>query len=390
MSTASPPQQVFDEAEFEALRDEIRAWVETRGEEWIARFEQLAGTTDFSAQLELWDELRDLGYLRLAAPVELGGRGLPFAKHLELLEIFALSHGTLRMIVHVANGIWRAMLPYANEEQIERFVRKQISTETKVSFTLTEPYVGTGADIRCSVVREGDTYYLTGEKHLITFGWIADYLLLFARLEGTKGYDGSVCLLVPPHGEGIENIIMPTSMGLHCCDHVHLKFDRAPVPVANRLGDEGQGLDIAIGGFLVPSRISLAMSCVGLAQRALNESIKYAQERETFGKKIATRQAVAFRIAEMATEIEAARRLVLHAANVWEQDPAAGVAESAMAKLFASEMLQRVTDSGINVHGGLGYFESPIERVYRDARAQRFEEGTVEVQKMTIAKEILG
>ena len=194
--------------------------------------------------------------------------------------------------------------------------------------------------------------------------------------------------MVRPHGEGIDNRLMPEGMGLHGTDHAHLVFERAPVPVANRLGEEGQGLEVALAGFLVPSRISLAMSCVGLAQRALDLAVAVRAAARDIRSEDRDPQAVAFRLAEMATDIEAARRLVLHAADTWERDHGA-VAESAMAKLFASEMLQRVTDSAINVHGGLGYFQSPIERVYRDARAQRFEEGTVEIQKMTIARDLL-
>jgi alkylation response protein AidB-like acyl-CoA dehydrogenase len=182
---------------------------------------------------------------------------------------------------------------------------------------------------------------------------------------------------------------MAESMGVRGTDHAHLIFDGAPVPVANRLGQEGDWLVVALGGFLAPSRISLAMTCVGLAQRALELAVAYAQTRETFGKKLATRQAISFKLAEMATDVDAARALVLAAARSWERGEEATVA-SAKAKLFASAMLQRVTDAALDVHGGLGYFASTaIERVYRDARAQRFEEGTAEVQKMTIARELL-
>lgn len=374
-----------DEVEFSALRDEISAYMANEGERWTAQIEQT-----HEVPMALWEELRDRGYLRLAAPENLGGRGLPFARYLELLEIFSKAHGSLRMIVHVSNGIWRALEPYAADaEQLQRFVLPQVMTEIKVAFTLTEPNAGSGADIKCSVTREGDIYYLSGEKHLITFGRIADYLLLFARMEGTRGGDGLVALMVPAYGEGIDNRNMVDAMGLHGTDHSHLIFDRAPVPVANRLGEEGQGLEVALAGFLVPSRISLAMTCVGLAQKALELAIEHAQQRETFGKPIASRQAIAFRLAEMATDVEAARRLVLHGASTWEADHGA-VGESAMAKLFASQMLQRVTDNALDIFGGIGYFQSPIERVYRDARAQRFEEGTVEIQKMTIARELLG
>jgi alkylation response protein AidB-like acyl-CoA dehydrogenase len=373
-----------DTATLDTLRDEIGAYVRDEGERWAELIER-----ERRVPAELWDELRERGYLRLAAPREFGGRGLPFPRYLELLELFAMSHASLRMIVHVSNGIWRPLDSHATPEQRERFVLPQVRGEVKVAFTLTEPTAGTGADLRCSVTRSGDTYLLSGEKHLITFGMIADFLLLFARLEGSRGADGTVALMVPTGGEGIQANAMADTMGVRGTDHAHLVFDRAPVPVANRLGEEGEGLQVAIAGFLVPSRISLAMSCVGLAARALELAVAYAKRRQTFGRPIADRQAIAFRLAEMATDVEAARRLVLHAAESWERDGDGAVGQASMAKLFASQMLQRVTDSALDVHGGIGYFASPIERVYRDARAQRFEEGTVEIQKTTIARELL-
>jgi alkylation response protein AidB-like acyl-CoA dehydrogenase len=373
-----------DEAEFAALKAEIRDYVDNEGERWTELIE-----AEHRVPTELWDELRERGYLKLAAPQSIGGRGLPFPRYLELIELFSRPHASLRMIVHVSNGLWRAMLPHANEDQIERFVKPQVAGDIRVAFTLTEPNAGSGADIKSSVTREGDTYYLSGQKHMITFGHSADYLLLAARLEGSHGGEGTVALIVPAHGEGVENRLMADTMGVTGTDHAHLIFNRAPVPVANRLGEEGQGLEVAVGGFLVPSRISVAMTCVGLAGRALDLALARSKERETFGKPIASRQAIAFRLAEMATDLEAARRLTLYAAQTWESNPDAGAKESSMAKLFASEMLQRVTDGALQVFGGMGYFKSPIERVYRDARAQRFEEGTYEIQKQTIARELL-
>jgi alkylation response protein AidB-like acyl-CoA dehydrogenase len=378
-TTAAP-----DDAELAALTAEIDAYVRNEGEAWAERIER-----DRAVSPELWAELNDRGYLRLAAPVEYGGRGIPFTKYLPLLERFAMSHGSLRMIVHVCNGVWRSMDSHASAEQREKFVLPMIAGDVKVAFTLTEPTAGTGADLRCSVVREGDTYYLSGEKHLITFGTISDYLLLFARAEGTTGADGTVALLVPPHGEGITANVMPESMGVRGTDHGAFVFDRAPVPVANRLGEEGEGLGVALSGFLTPSRIAVAMTCVGLAKRALELALEYAQQRETFGKKIAQRQAIAFSLAEMKTDIEAARALVMQSAARWESGEEAN-AESAMAKLFAVSMLGRVTDAALQVHGGIGFWSSsPIERVYRDARAQRFEEGTNEIQKTVIARSLL-
>ncbi len=374
----------LDEQEFAALKDEIRAYVDDAGARWAQRIER-----ERRVPPELWDDLSDRGYLRLTAPAQYGGRGIPLSRYLELLELLSMAHGSMRMIVHVCNGIWRPIAAHATPEQRERFLNPLVGGDIKVAFALTEPTAGTGADLRTSVVREGDTYYVTGEKHLITFGTIADYLLLIARTEGTTGADGTLAVMIPPRGPGVDARVMPESMGILGTDHAHLVFDRAPVPVENRLGAEGAGLEVALGGFLAPGRISLAMTCVGLAQRALELAVSYAKQRETFGRKLAERQAIAFKLAEMATDVEAARALVTKAARAWESNPEV-IAEPSMAKLFAGAMLQRVTDAALDIHGGIGYFSpTEIERVYRDARAQRFEEGTADVQKMTIARELL-
>jgi alkylation response protein AidB-like acyl-CoA dehydrogenase len=372
------------DAELAALTEEIRTWVRTNGEQWAQRIE-----TERAVDPALWEELDECGYTRLAAPREYGGRGLRFTQYLPLLELFAMSHGAVRMIVHVCNGIWRSADARASPEQREKFVLPQIAGEIKVAFTLTEPTAGTGADLRCTVTREGDTYYLSGEKHMITFGTIADYLLLFARVEGTTGADGTVALLLPPHGEGITSTVMPESMGIRGSDHGAFVFDRAPVPVANRLGEEGEGLSVALSGFLTPSRICVAMTCVGQAKRALELALEYAAQRETFGTTLNRRQAIAFKLAECKADIEAARALIMQSAARWEAGEEAD-ADSAMAKLTAVEMVTRVTDAALQVHGGIGYWSSsPIERIYRDARAQRFEEGTNEVQKTVIARDLL-
>jgi alkylation response protein AidB-like acyl-CoA dehydrogenase len=371
-------------AELSALKREVENYVRGRGEQWAERIER-----EHTVPIELWDELRERGLLDLAAPPELGGRGLPFTQYLELMEIVAMSHAAVRMIVHVVNGIWRALDRYATAEQRARFVKPAVNGEIKVAFSLTEPGAGTGADLRCAVVRRGDTYYLTGEKHLITFGSICDYWLLFARVAGTAGADGTVALMVPRNTDHAAVERMPESMGVRGSDHARMRFDGAPVPVANRLGEEGQGLDVALGGFLAPSRISVAMSCVGLARRAIELAAQQARTRHTFGNPHNRRQAIAIMNADMATDIEAARELTLHAAREWEGGSREAQKLSSMAKLFATSMLQRVTDQALQVHGGIGYWEPhPIERIYRDARAQRFEEGTNEIQKTVIAREI--
>lgn len=382
---AVDPSAPVDEAWFAGLLEEVRQFVAGPGERYAEQIER-----DGEVPHELWEDLRGRGFLSLAAPVEYGGAGLPFARYLELMELFSMSHASVRMVVHVVNGIWRAIDQFATDEQRARFVLPVVAGRTRTAFTLTEPTAGTGADLRCSVSRHGDTYYVSGAKHLITFGVSCDYWLLFARLEGTAGQDGTVALMVDRDTPGVTVEPMAPTMGVRGTDHARLAFDRAPVPVANRLGAQGQGLQVALGGFLVPSRVSVGMSCVGLARRAHELAMDHAQTRTTFGKTLTQRQAIAFMIAENATDIEAARQLVLHAGRQWEQGSPDAPALSSMSKLHAVDMLTRVTDKALQIHGGIGYWSSsPIERIYRDARAQRFEEGTNEIQKTVIAREVL-
>ncbi|MEU6443431.1 acyl-CoA dehydrogenase family protein [Streptomyces sp. NPDC047046] len=374
-----------DEQSFERLRTQVEEWVEGSGERWAERIEETGEVPE-----ALWAELNELGFLRMAAPVAYGGHGLPFSRWMELMEVFSRSHGSVRMIVHVVNGIWRAMDGHATEEQRKRFVIPSITGEIKIAFTLTEPGNGTGADITTSVVREGDTYFLSGEKHLITFGVRCDYYLLAARVEGSTGHEGTVALLVPREAPGVRVEDTSNTMGVTGTDHASLTFDRTPVPVDHRLGAEGEGLDVFLGGFLTPSRISVAMSCVGLAERAQQLAVEYARNRVTFGKALTQRQAIQFMLAENAADIEAAKQLVLHAARRFEQGAEDASMQSSMAKMHAVTMLTNVTDKALQIHGGLGYWKSQkIERVYRDARAQRFEEGTNEVQKAVVFREVL-
>jgi alkylation response protein AidB-like acyl-CoA dehydrogenase len=379
----STPESL-DEEMFATLKQEIAAYVANEGEAWTERIER-----ERTVPPELRQELYDRGYLSLAGPAEYGGKGIAFSRYLELLELFSMSHASLRMIVHVANGVWRSVDQFATEEQRDNYVIPAVTGELTVAFTLTEPTAGSGADIRCEVEREGDTYYLSGEKHLITFGVSCDRWLLFARLAGTTGAAGTVALLVDRETPNVTVEDMGESLGVRGTDHAYLRFDRAPVPVSDRLGEEGAGLQVAFGGFLTPSRIAVAMTCVGLARRAQELAAEHATKRVTFGKPLSQRQAISFSLAENAADIEASRQLALHAARRWEAgDPEAAVLSS-MSKLTAVEMLSRVTDKALQAHGGVGFWaSSPIERVYRDARAQRFEEGTNEIQKTIIAREV--
>jgi alkylation response protein AidB-like acyl-CoA dehydrogenase len=373
------------DTEFEQLKAELDAWVRGPGEEWSERIEELG-----DVPAELYAELRDRGWLSLAAPEELGGRGIPFARYLELLEIVSRSHGSIRMLVHVNNGLWRAMAPFVDDAQRE-VLKRAVSGEELVAFTLTEATAGTGADIRSTVRRDGDVYLLNGEKHLITFGVKADRWLLFARLEGSTGAEGTVALLVPNSGlPGAEVIDDSDTMGVRGTDHAILRFTDTPVPVSARIGAEGEGLAVALGGFLLPSRVSVAMSCVGLAERAQELAAAYALTRTTFGKTLAERPVIQAYLAENYADIAAARALVLEAARAYERSAPDAAALSSASKIVAVDMLGRVTDRALQIHGGQGYWRrNAIERVYRDARAQRFEEGTNEIQKTVVARAVL-
>ncbi|WP_219836187.1 acyl-CoA dehydrogenase family protein [Paenibacillus sp. R14(2021)] len=374
----------MNDSQFQQLKAEIRSYVDGRLRELTQRIEETG-----QCGPDVWQELRERGYLRLAAPEAYGGYGLSFTQYLQLLEMFSESHGSIRMIVHVINGIWRPVDFLASEAQRERFVKPLVRGEITAAFALTEPNAGSGADIETSAHKEGDTYVLNGEKWLITFGDTADYLLIYARMEGTEGYEGTLALLVPRTAEGVEIREMSSTLGLTGTGHAHIVLHDARVPADHLLGNVGEGLAGALNGFLDPSRICVGMTCVGLAQRAFDIAVERSRERVTFGKALSQRQVVQTWIAEMATDIEAARQLVMYAGRLKDEGTLTPPPAS-MSKLYALEMLQRVTDKAQQIWGGIGYFKGyEIERIYRDARAQKFEEGTAEIQKAVIAKHVL-
>ncbi|GMA64690.1 acyl-CoA dehydrogenase family protein [Alicyclobacillus fastidiosus] len=337
----------------------------------------------------VWDDLNDRGFLRLAAPRNYGGAGLTFEEYLQLLEQFAHMHGSMRVIVHVMNSLWRSIDSKATPEQRDQFVIPFVQGKHRITFTLTEPNSGSGADIKTTARRDGCDYVVNGEKWMIIFSDVADYFLLFCRLEGTSGGEGTLALLVPRDAPGLDIELMPSAMGITGTAHGHLRLKDCRVPAANRLGAEGEGLEVAFRGFLDPSRTAIGMTCVGAASRALELASQHALSRVTFGKPLASRQTIQMWLAEMATDIEAARQLCLYAARRFDGGQPIST-QAAMAKLFGTEMLQRVTDQALQIHGGMGYFKSSeIERIYRDARMQRFEEGTSEIQKMVIVRDVL-
>ncbi len=372
------------EERLRAYRDDIRAFILGEIEVLVQEMERTRKVPP-----DLWEQMAARDLLRLTLPAEYGGWGLRLSDYVPVLEVVAQSHGSVRMIVHVHNGLWRLIHRYGSPQQKKRFLRPWGSGGVKVAFALTEPDTGTGADIKTEARRDGSSWVLNGRKWLITFADIADFFVVAAYTDRARRQDGISAFLVPRDARGLTIELQPDGMGLFGTGHGLLRFEGCRVPADALLGHEGDGLRMVLRDFLDESRISIATSCVGMAQRSLDLAVQYARRRVTFGKPIAERQAIQFMLAEMAVDVKAARLLVQDAARRVD-DGKPCTAEAAMAKLYGLEMVGRVTDKALQVFGGIGYLKvHPIERIYRDARAVRFEEGTAEIQKLLIARDVL-
>jgi len=329
----------------------------------------------------------EIGCYRLTIPAEYGGWGLGFTRYLPYLEVSAHGPGIGRMLVHLTNGTWRPLHMFGNEAQ--RAIIPQVAEGSAVvAFCLTELAGGTGRDLSSRAVRNGNTWKISGEKHLITFADRATHFILVAASDDRRSQDSLTAFLVPRDTQGFEIDTSQHTMGLHGTGHAFLRYNDMEVSDVHRLGNVGQGLEVALS-FLDYSRVSLANCMVGLAQRALDEAVAFSKRRVTFGKAIAERQAMQGHIAMMHTDIEAGRHLVEHAARLCENGEDY-TAAAATAKLFCLNMVGRVTDLSLRVHGGWGYTkQAAIERIYRDARGFWFEEGTTEIQQLVIARHVL-
>ena len=329
----------------------------------------------------------EMGCYKLTLPEEYGGYGMSVTEYMPYLEAAAEGPGIGRMLVHTTNGIWRPIHHYGNAEQ-KAILPRMGEGDSVVAFALTEMTGGTGRDLKSTARCEGDTWYLSGEKHLITWADRADWFIIVAATDDRGAQDSLTAFLIPRDTPGFGIDATQHTMGLHGTGHAFLTYDNMAVADKYRLGEVGQGLEVALF-FLDYSRVSLSNSMVGLAQRALDEAVRFAKRRTTFGKAIATRPQIQTHIATMQADIEAARHLVAHAALLCEQGKDF-TAQAATAKLFNLNMVGRVTDLSLRVHGGWGYTrEAVIERIYRDARGFWFEEGTAEIQQLVIARYVL-
>ncbi|BBF94012.1 acyl-CoA dehydrogenase family protein [Blastochloris tepida] len=332
-------------------------------------------------------EMGELGFLGMLVPESYGGSDTGMVAYTLALEEIAAGDGACSTIMSVHTSVaCMPILKFGTEEQKQRFLPKLASGEWIGGFALTEPQAGSDASaLRCKARRDGDHYVLSGSKQFITSGKNGQLIIAFAVTDPTAGKKGITAFIVPTDTPGYEVVRVEEKLGQHASDTCQLAFNDMRIPADLRLGAEGEGLKIALAN-LEGGRIGIASQAVGMARAAFEAARDYARERVTFGKPIIEHQAVAFRLADMATRIAAARQMVLHAASLRE----AGLpclTEASMAKLFASETAEAVCSAAIQTLGGYGYLKDfPVERIYRDVRVCQIYEGTSDVQRIVIAR----
>ena len=365
-----------------AVQDAVRAFVAAE----IAPHAAAWDKTHHFPKAELRG-LADLGCYGVAVPAEWGGAGLDYLSLALILEEIAAGDGATSTVVSVNNcPVCSILMAFGDDDQKRRFLAPLARGDMLGAFCLTEPHVGSQADgLRTTAVRDGDDYVLDGVKQFITSGKNGDLAIVMAVTDKAAGKRGISAFVVPTSTPGYTVARIEDKMGQHASDTAQILFERCRIPAANRLGDEGQGLRIALSG-LEGGRIGIASQCVGMARAAFEAALAYSKERTAFGKTIFNHQAVQFKLAEMAMKIEAARQLIWHAASLKDAGRPC-LKEAAMAKLNASEMAEAVCSAAIQVFGGYGYVSDfPVERIYRDVRVCQIYEGTSEVQKILIAR----
>ncbi len=365
-----------------AVQDAIRAYVQAEIAPHAAAWDK---QHHFPA--EQLKGLAALGCYGVAVPTEWDGAGLDYLALAVILEEIAAGDGGTSTVVSVNNcPVCSILMGFGNADQKERFLKPLARGDMLGAFCLTEPHVGSEAGgLKTTAVRDGDDYVLNGVKQFITSGKHGDVAIVMAVTDKAAGKKGISAFLVPTSTPGYTVARIEEKMGQHSSDTAQILFENCRVPAANRLGDEGHGLKIALSG-LEGGRIGIASQAVGMARAAFEAALRYSRDRVSFGQPIFDHQAVQFKLADMATRIEAARQLIWHAASLKDAGRPC-LKEAAMAKLFASEMAERVCSEAIQIHGGYGYLSDfPVERIYRDVRVCQIYEGTSEVQKILIGR----
>ena len=334
--------------------------------------------------------LGELGALGIVVPEAFGGAGLDYVSLAIALEEIAAGDGATSTIVAVQNSVvCGPIAAFGTPAQKTRYLPPLARGERIGCFCLTEPQAGSDASaIATRAERRGDRYVLNGVKQFITSGRNADVALVFAVTDRSAGKRGISAFVVETRTPGYVVARVEDKLGQRASDTAQIVLENCEVPLDARLGAEGEGYRIALSN-LEAGRIGIAAQSCGMARAAFEAALAYARERQAFGKPIVDHQAVSFRLADMATQIEAARQLVWHAAALRDANQPC-LKEASMAKLFASEMAERVCSAAIQVHGGYGYVSDfPVERIYRDVRVCQIYEGTSDIQRLVIGRALL-
>ena len=338
----------------------------------------------------IYKELAGLGYMGMLLPEEYGGSNLDFVSYICAMEEFAKACAALEIALSVHNSlVCDAVLKFGTEDQKKKYLPPLARGEMIGAYSLTEPGSGTDAgSLRTSAVLQGDHYLVNGTKTFVTNGGIADLFVVFVLTNPELKSKGISCLLVEKETPGFSIGAKEKKMGIKGSDTRELSFADSKVPKENLLGEENKGFRVALS-LLNSGRIGVGAQCVGIAQAAFEEALKYSKERVQFGQPICNFQAIGFKLADMATQIEAARLLVYRAAHLKSKGQKCNI-EASMAKLFASETANRVANEAVQIHGGYGYMkEYPVERYFRDARVTEIYEGSSEAQRIVISRDLL-
>ncbi|MFO1372020.1 MAG: acyl-CoA dehydrogenase [Candidatus Competibacteraceae bacterium] len=371
--------------EQEMIRDTMRQFASERLAPFAAEWDRKA---IFPRQALM--ELAELGALGMVVPERWGGAGLDYVSLVLAIEEIAVGDGAVSTIVSVQNSLACGItMNFGTDAQKERYLKPLARGAMLGCFCLTEPHAGSdAADLRTSARRDGDHWVINGVKQFISTGKEGDVALVFAVTDKRLGKKGISCFLVPTKTPGYVVARIEEKMGQHASDTAQILFENCRIPADHLLGNEGQGYRIALSN-LEAGRIGIAAQSVGIARAALQATVKYAGERQAFGVPLTQHQAVSFRLADMATRIEAARQLIWHAASLKDAGRPC-LKEASMAKLFASEIAERVCSDAIQMHGGYGYTtDFPVERFYRDVRVTQIYEGASDIQRLVIGKALL-
>ena len=368
----------------EMIRDAVRAFAQEQLWPNAARWDK-----EHHFPKDAHKGLAALGAYGICVPEEFGGANLDYVTLALVLEEIAAGDGGTSTAISVTNCPVNAiLLNFGNAAQKKKWLVPLAQGDMLGAFCLTEPHVGSDASaLKTTAVKDGDSYVINGVKQFITSGKNGDVAIVIAVTDKGAGKKGMSAFIVPTNAPGYNVARLEDKLGQHSSDTAQINFDNCRIPAENLIGAEGEGYKIALGG-LEGGRIGIAAQSVGMARSAFDCALEYAKQRESFGQPIFNHQAVGFRLADCATKIEAARQLIWHAASLRDAGRPC-LKEAAMAKLFASEIAEEVCSAAIQTLGGYGYVSDfPVERIYRDVRVCQIYEGTSDIQKMIIQRNL--